>query len=280
MRLPLSTYYATPLAARAAREVRDADLRAEIETIRETHPRAGYRMLVGYLRERGVLVGERRVRRICAQFQLQIRPRKRVVHTTDSHHPHPVCPNLLADTPVTGLHQVWAADITYIRIANGFVFLAVILDLYSRKVIGWALSKRIDRELTLAALHMAIVRRNPPRGLIHHSDRGVQYLCTDYVAVLAQHGFRISCSRTGNPYDNAYVESFMKTLKHDEVHLWDYQTYLDVVERVPYFIEEVYNRKRLHSSLGYQSPETFEQRITMDYATPTMEVADQRLAKG
>jgi putative transposase len=127
---------------------------------------------------------------------------------------------------------------------------------------------------------MALARRAPPRDLIHHSDRGVQYLCTDYIALLTAHGFRISCSRKGNPYDNAYVESFMKTLKNDEVHLWDYQTYLDVIERVPYFIEEVYNRKRLHSSLGYQSPETFEQRLTMDYATSTMEAAGTRLHNG
>ena len=134
----------------------------------------------------------------------------------------------------------------------------MILDLYSRKVIGWAISKKIDRYLTLSALDMAIKRRRPPQGVIHHSDRGVQYLCKDYVETLNRSGFDISCSRKGNPYDNAWVESFMKTLKNDEIHMGNYRTYLDVVENLPHFIEEIYNRKRLHSSLKYLPPEEFE----------------------
>ena len=139
------------------------------------------------------------------------------------------------------------------------------MDLYSRKVIGWSLSKKIDRNLTLNALRMAVTQRNPPRGVIHHSDRGVQYLCSEYTDMLKENGFHISCSRKGNPYDNAWVESFMKTLKDNEVYMWDYHTFIDVIERVPYFIEEVYNKKRLHSSLNYFSPEEFEQRIKTDY---------------
>jgi len=162
---------------------------------------------------------------------------------------------------VDGINQVWTADITYIRIENGFVYLAVILDLYSRKAIGWQISKKIDRYLVLDALRMALLRRKPPRGVIHHSDRGVQYLCDDYTALLFENGFHISCSRKGNRYDNAWTESFMKTLKYDEIYMFEYKTYLDVIARVPYFIEEVYNKKRLHSSIGYLPPEEFESMI-------------------
>lgn len=277
MKLPLSTYYAKPKISRALREATDAALRDEIEKIRTTFSRAGYRPLRGYLRQAGIVIGERKLRRILAKFALQIRPRRRFVRTTNSEHPHPVYEKLLEDHEPDGINQAWVSDITYIRIANGFVFLAVILDLYSRKVIGWAISKRIDGELALAALAMAIQRRNPSKGVIHHSDRGVQYLCEDYVALLTKHHFRISCSRKGNPYDNAFAESFMKTLKQEEVYLWAYETYLDVIERVPYFIEEVYNTKRLHSSLDYVSPEEFERNITTEHhnggsrPTPTPE---------
>ena len=165
---------------------------------------------------------------------------------------------------------MWASDFTYIRIENGFVYLAVILDLYSRKVIGWAISKRIDGQLALDALKMAIERRKPPRGVIHHSDRGVQYLCDAYTAHLKANGFHISCSRKGNPYDNAFVESFMKTLKDNEVYLWNYKTILDVIDSLPRFIEEVYNKKRLHSSLGYVPPEEFENNLRNETVSRSM----------
>jgi transposase InsO family protein len=160
---------------------------------------------------------------------------------------------------VNAPNQVWVSDITYIRIATCFVYLAVILDLFSRKVVGWAISRSLERSLSISALQEAIKARNPPEGIVHHSDRGVQYACSDYTDLLLQHGFRISMSRKGNPYDNAFAESFMKTLKHEEVLLWDYETYTDVLERVPYFIEEVYNKRRLHSALGYMPPEEYEQ---------------------
>lgn len=261
----MSTYYSDPKVTRLEQEEWEADVRGKIEQIRVELPRAGYRQLLPHLKRAGIKIGERRLRKVLSKFELQIRPRKKFVVTTDSNHKCFIYPNLLPEMTLDDINQVWASDITYIRINNGFVYLAVVLDLFSRKVIGWAISKKIDRNLTLNALRMAIARREPPRGVIHHSDRGVQYLCHAYVELLKQNGFHISCSRKGNPYDNAWVESFMKTLKDNEVYMWDYETFLDVIERVPYFIEEVYNKKRLHSSLAYLSPEEFEQKIKTDY---------------
>lgn len=265
MRLSSSTYYSDPKISRSERETFEADVRGKIEQIRVDLPGAGYRVLLPLVKATGIEIGERKLRGILAKFELQIRPKRKFMKTTDSNHSHPVYPNLIEEMTVTDVNQVWASDITYIRIENGFVYLAVILDLFSRKVIGWQISKRIDGELVLDALKMAIARRQPPRGVIHHSDRGVQYLCDDYVEELTRHGFHISCSAKGNPYDNAWVESFMKTLKVNEVYMWDYNTYLDVLDRVPRFIEEVYNKKRPHSSLGYLSPEEFEKLERVGY---------------
>lgn len=261
----MSTYYSDPKVTHLEKEEWEADVRGKIEQIRVDLPRVGYRQLLPHLKRAGISIGERKLRKVIQRFELQIKPRKRFVTTTDSNHRYTVYPNLLPEMTLDNVNQVWASDITYIRITNGFVFLAVILDLYSRKVIGWSLSKKIDRTLTLNALRMAIQRRRPPQGVIHHSDRGVQYLCQDYVDVLKENGFHISCSRKGNPYDNAWVESFMKTLKDNEVYMWNYETFIDVIERVPYFIEEVYNKKRLHSSLNYFSPEEFEKLVKTEY---------------
>ena len=259
-----STYYYRPKRSRAAREREDASLRDAIESIQVDFPRAGYRTVQVYLRRRGRWVGERRIRRIMKRFSLHAEIRRAFVHTTDSNHSHRVYPNLLPGRCLTNVNQAWAADLTYIRIVNGFVYLAVILDLFSRKVIGWAISKHIDAELAVAALQQAIQQRQPPPGCVHHSDRGVQYLCHDYVALLTEHQFAISNSAKGNPYHNAFVESFMKTLKQEEVYLANYETYLDVLENLPSFIEEVYNEKRVHSGIDYLTPSELEQRIKID----------------
>jgi putative transposase len=194
------------------------------------------------------------------KFGLQPITWRTFVRTTDSRHKLPVYPNLLKKRQVRSVNAVWVADITYIRIRSSFVYLAALLDLYSRRVVGWAISKRIDTELCVSALQMALETRRP-RGCIHHSDRGVQYASAQYVGLLRQHGFQISMSRKGNPYDNAFMESFYKTLKYEEVHLANYETYEDVIERLPFFLEDVYNRKRLHSSIGYVPPVEFEDAV-------------------
>jgi len=262
MRLASSSYYYRPVTDIQAREHSDRALRDHIERLQGEFPGYGYRRLGQQLRREGMAVNDKRIRRIQRKYQLfPIRWQSFKIATTDSNHGHRVYPNLLADKAVTGINQVWLADITYIRIRKGFVFLAAILDRFSRKVIGWAISRRIDAELCLAALKSALAKRQPPPGCIHHSDRGVQYAGGEYVALLKISNLQISMSRTANPYDNAHMESFFKTLKYEEVHLADYQTYEDLVQRIPHFIEEVYNKKRLHSALGYLPPNEFEMAI-------------------
>jgi transposase InsO family protein len=184
------------------------------------------------------------------------------VVTTDSHHDRPVYPNLAGELELTGLNQLWVADITYIRLEVEFVYLAVVLDAFSRRVIGWALDRSLEDELTLAALRMALQERQPTPGLVHHSDRGVQYASGDYTDLLKDHEIRISMSRKGNPYDNATCESFMKTLKYDEVHRQEYRDLDEARSCIQRFLEKVYNQKRLHSALGYCSPVKFEQSLS------------------
>ena len=178
--------------------------------------------------------------------------------TTDSHHSLRVYPNLAGTMELTGLDQLWIADITYIRLETEFVYLAVVLDAYSRRVIGWALDRSLEDDLAIAALNMAFRRRTPAEGLTHHSDRGVQYASNDYTGLLKEHGVRISMSRSGNPYDNAVCESFMKTLKYEEVYRQEYRDLGEARASIEQFIERVYNGKRLHSALGYRPPIEFE----------------------
>ena len=256
-----SSYYYKPKVSRSERDKKDAELRDKIEDLQEDFPKAGYRMVREHLLRAGERVNWKKIRRVMAEYGLQAQVSRKFINTTDSKHGHPIYPNLIEGLTVTGINRVWVADITYIRIMTGFVFLAVILDVFSRRVIGWAISKSIDRTLTLTALRMAIRQRQPHSGVIHHSDRGVQYACEDYVELLKEDGFQVSMSAKGDPYDNAYAESFMKTLKNEEVYLWEYESFIDVAERIPFFIEEVYNKKRLHSGIGYLPPEEFEQML-------------------
>jgi putative transposase len=259
MGLSRSTYYHCARQKSMEARKEEADLRDRIEQIVVEFARYGYRRVTYQLRREGYKVNHKRVARIMREQSLVCQVKRRWVKTTDSNHGYPTYPNLIKELEVRRQNEVWVADITYIRILTGFLYLAVVLDLFSRKVIGWALSEQIDAQLTLAALRMALEERGSVEGCIHHSDRGVQYACHAYVEELQAAKMRISMARKGNPYDNAAAESFMKTLKYEEVYLWDYQSVEDVKRRLPYFLQEVYNQKRLHSSLGYVTPQEFEQ---------------------
>lgn len=243
MNLAPSSYYYKPGTDMDGRVSRDAELKDHIERIQGEFPGYGYRRLGRQLRREGISINDKRIRRVQRKYQLYpIRWESFKIATTDSNHGYKVYPNLLARLQVTGTNQVWVADITYIRILMGFVYLAALLDRYSRKLIGWAISQRIDAELCMAALRSALAQRQPPPDCIHHhSDRGVQYACGAYVALLEAAHMQISMSRTGNPYDNAHMESFFKTLKYEEVHLSNYETYDDVTQRLPRLREMTLN---------------------------------------
>jgi transposase InsO family protein len=240
-------------------------VRATIQQIALAHRRRyGYRRITAELRRQGLLVNHKRVVRLLREDNLlAVQPRAFVV-TTDAQHDLEVYLNLASRLTLTGMNQLWVADITYIRLRAEFVYLAVILDGFSRKVVGWALDQTLATRLPLGALHQAITARQPPPGMVHHSDRGIQYASGAYVQLLRQHQMISSMSRPANPYDNASCESFLKTLKREEIYANTYRDLEHLRTNMAAFIEQYYNRIRLHSALGYRPPEEFERAVVSE----------------
>jgi transposase InsO family protein len=238
----------------------DTELRDAIQQICLKSRLYGYRRVTAALRGEGRLVNGKRVLRLMRQDNLLCLRKRRFVCTTDSRHTYAVYPNLTRDWKPTAINQLWVADITYIRLRESFLYLAVILDACSRRVLGWALEQTLEAQLTVKALQKALADRAIPSPLVHHSDRGVQYCAREYVDLLRAHDVQISMSRSGNPYDNALAESFMRTLKCEEVYLHQYRDRDDALAHLQDFLERIYNRERLHSALGYLPPVSYESR--------------------
>lgn len=245
-------------------------LRDRMQTLALAHRHYGYRRIGVLLRKEGWQANHKRVLRLMrADNLLCLRRRAFIPPTTDSRHQWHVWPNLVRWLQTTGVNQVWVADITYVRLQEEFVYLAVVLDAHSRRVVGWSIERHLGTLLALRALQMGLDSRRPEPGMIHHSDRGVQYACSEYVAKLLQHGIQISMSRVGNPYDNAKAESLIKTLKQEEINGSSYRNYDHLLQSIADFIENVYNRRRLHSALGYQSPNEYEEALLKTKAGTT-----------
>ena len=246
---------------RRPRPERDMDLRDAIQRIALEWPSYGRPRITAELRRQGWEVNPKRVYRLLREDNLLCVRKRKFVATTDSKHGRKVYPNLAKEMMLTGIDQLWVADITYIRLQSEFVYLAVVIDAYSRRVIGWALERTLEDDLTLGALRKALELRRPAPGLVHHSDRGSQYASGDYTDLLKAHGCQVSMSHKASPWENAGCESWMKTLKYEEVYRQEYRDLSEARASLAQFIDRVYNQKRLHSALGYRPPVEFEQSL-------------------
>lgn len=253
------------LQRKPAQDPFEMKVRNEMQKIALEFPRYGYRRMTEALKRMEFEVNRKRVLRLMRQDNLLCTKRLFKPVTTNSSHSFKIYPNLAKGMKVTGLNQLWVSDITYIRLPQEFIYLAAIIDVFSRMCIGWELDRSLDAQFTVNALHMALKarKRMDLSGLVHHSDQGVQYASDEYVDILEEHGIRISMSRKANPYDNAFMESFIKTLKYEEVYLCEYESFNEAHANIKRFIEDVYNRKRLHSGIGYLPPEEFEKAVCL-----------------
>ena len=259
MGISRATYYYKPKDS--SKKYSDFDVRNMIEDIHVDFPFYGYRRVYHHLLRQGIRINSKRLKRVMREFELYSTLKRfmkpRGTHSGVKLRYENKIKGLVLDSP----NQVWATDITYIKLRYNFVYLSAVIDIYTRKIVGWSLSESLTHEFCIESMKIAIEKERPPHGVIHHSDRGVQYVCEPYVKYLLENGFEPSMSRPATPEDNAFIESFFKTLKKEEVYFKKYNNVNDVLKSLPRFIEEVYNKKRLHSSLGYKSPEEFEAMI-------------------